>query len=291
MSDKPSPPTPTAKDSPRPFIPAWLDEAGLSQAEFRLYCHLCRRADNETGIAWPSYESIAASCHMARNTAWRTLKQLAKRGLVRSIGKKFGTSNRYQILTPIVSNEAPLTAPIVSNGERMEDCQSYQMEYSNRIKSDTPIVPDLILEGIPKKVIQGRQSKKRIYSDESIEFANWFKSTLPESMNVKNWQDTFQKAYDDLVRIDKRSPEQIREICQWARNDDYWHDKFFSPARLRRPNKDGINYYDFFSAQMKPATRPTTGGRVNIGQREYGQKPWRAGECASPTKYAHIDTD
>ena len=44
-----------------PYIPAWLDDAGLPLAEFRIYCDLCRRADNTTGEAWPSYDAMPQS--------------------------------------------------------------------------------------------------------------------------------------------------------------------------------------------------------------------------------------
>ena len=130
-------------DNSKPFIPSWLDDAGLSQAEFRLYCHLCRRADNKTGIAWPAYQSIQDACGFSHKTVWATLKMLAKRGLILKVGKPFGGSCRYLILTSIGANEIQIgDAPIVSSGESLDasnsfatgmidDCQSFPSGNSN----------------------------------------------------------------------------------------------------------------------------------------------------------------
>jgi hypothetical protein len=162
-----------------PFVPAWLDDAGLSQAEFRLYCHLCRRADNQTGIAWPSYESMQVTCTLGRATVARCLGSLVKRGLIEKAGKPFGGSCRYRILAhgaaPIVTNGEPLEncnsvttgtngPPIVSPGERLKansitastiECAPIvSPENSNRASGETPIVSPEAREGNPFKVLQ-----------------------------------------------------------------------------------------------------------------------------------------
>jgi DNA-binding MarR family transcriptional regulator len=89
------------------FIPAWLNQAGLSQADFRVYCCLAARADVKTGIAWPAAELIAKDCGMARNTVWKSLGRLEDGGFIRRNGKRFASSNRYQVLVPIGANETP----------------------------------------------------------------------------------------------------------------------------------------------------------------------------------------
>jgi len=99
-----------------PFIPSWLNQAGLSQAEFRVYCCLCSRADNVTRIAYPSAESIAKDCQMAKRTVWKAIKslELNSRLIVRT-GKKFGSSTRYKVLSSIGANSDPIEASIGAN--------------------------------------------------------------------------------------------------------------------------------------------------------------------------------
>lgn len=136
---------PVMKDLP--FIPAWLDDAGLSQAEFRLYGHLCRRADNKTGVAWPQADSIARVCGMARNTVWKALRSLEVKGFIRRAGKPFAGSNRYRILIPSIgANGTPIDAAPISANQIL---QSAQMDSHQSAQTDSR-------EGSPKKVLQGR---------------------------------------------------------------------------------------------------------------------------------------
>jgi Helix-turn-helix domain len=104
------------KENPKPFIPAWLNTAGLSQADFRTYCCLAARADIKTGIAWPQADTIAKDCFMAKNTVWKSLKSLEAAKFIRRVGKPFAGSNRYLILVPpIGANEIPVDSTIGAN--------------------------------------------------------------------------------------------------------------------------------------------------------------------------------
>ena len=70
----------TAVYAGKPFIPAWLDDLDLSPIEFRLYAHMIRRVSFD-GIAWPAHRSIAAKCHVERETVALNLERLVQRGL------------------------------------------------------------------------------------------------------------------------------------------------------------------------------------------------------------------
>ena len=248
-------------ENPKPFIPRWLNMAGLSQADFRVYCYLASRADNSTGIAWPQAPTIASDCIMAKNTVWKALRSLESMKLIRRTGKPFQGSNRYAVLTlPIGANEIPIEEPPIG-ANQIPSIGANQILQSAQMDSR---------EGTPKKVIQRRKSKREVSSD-GIQFAQWFKSTLPPTVNLKaNWQESFAKEYDDLERIDKRSPEQIMAVCQWARADSFWQAQFMSPAKLRDRNSSGIQYFDVFSAKMKAPSGPTSKTQpstVNTGRR------------------------
>lgn len=263
-----------------PFIPAWLDDAALSQAEFRLYCHLCRRAGRD-GIAWTNAETISKVCRVSRNTVWPAIENLeSKHHLIKRLGKPFGRANRYQVLVPIEPNETPIEIPSTGpNGAPIETLSIGPNE-------TPPIGPNEGRQsdqmerhkGSPKKVLQRRVSNREksnghVSSDESIQFAVWFKSSLPESINLQsNWLQSFAKTYDDLVRIDRRKPEDIRQVCQWARTDGFWKVQFMSPGKLRKRNSDGITYFDLFSERMKQPSgqtaKPAATSTANTGDRE-----------------------
>jgi len=92
----------------------------------------------------------------------------------------------------------------------------------------------------------------------------------------KNWLQSWCKSYRDLVRLDNRSPEQIREVCRWGRTDAFWSKNFRSPSKLRERDKQGTLWFDVFSERMKqPSNGPKPATTVNTGFRKpnLSQKP------------------
>ena len=74
-----------------PFIPAWLDEAGLTPAQFRVLCHVARR-----GECFDALPTFARCCRMERETVQRALKHLAALGKVTKEERKWDT-NIYRL--------------------------------------------------------------------------------------------------------------------------------------------------------------------------------------------------
>lgn len=156
----------------KPFIPAWLDDLGLSQAEFRLFCHLCRRAD-KNGIAFPSVDgrdekgdpketSIISVCGMARRTAWKTINRLIDLKLIEKLKKRnFQSSNSYRILFPTSANEAPVESPIDANEAPVVEVPTDAIEAPPIDANGTlQLTQSRPREGNPSKVLQSRESKK-----------------------------------------------------------------------------------------------------------------------------------
>jgi len=105
--------------------------------------------------------------------------------------------------------------------------------------------------------------KKESVSPEGLTFAHWFRDTLPEKTNMPDrWEKSFAQVYDDLVRLDGRDGAEIRRVCQWARNDSFWSSNFQSPAKLRKRNKDGIQYYDVFLEKAHQVKRAVQKGTI-----------------------------
>jgi DNA-binding MarR family transcriptional regulator len=247
------------KENQKPFIPSWLNMAGLSQAEFRVYCYLASRADNKTGIAWPKAETISGDCRIARNTVWKTIRRLEGINLVQRVGKPFQGSSRYRVhALPIGANDIPIDSEAIGANEIPIE------PFPIGANETPPIGANEILQSAqmdsrecnPKKDIQRRKSNKSEKSNyepsqDALEYAQWFKSTLPESLNLPaRWQASFAKEYDDMIRLDGRTGEQIRTVSLWARTDNFWQPNFMSPAKLRKRNDQGVQYFDVFAAKM-----------------------------------------
>ena len=85
--------------------------------------------------------------------------------------------------------------------------------------------------------------------DQVISFFN------PKFYKEKTWT----KCYDQLLRIDGYSEDQILDIVRQFRSDGNWWKEsgnFESLLKLRRTNREGIKYVDLFSIQIKK-TEPT----------------------------------
>ena len=80
------------------FVHSSLDDAGLTANEFRVYCHLARRA-GAAGDSFPSAQTIADVCRIHKDTVWDVLRSLERRGMV---GRKprAGMSTVYVLTTP-----------------------------------------------------------------------------------------------------------------------------------------------------------------------------------------------
>lgn len=67
------------------FVHSALDDLGLSPAQFRVYCHLARRANTGSGIegrAWPAVPEMARCCRLHEDTVRTALRWLAAHRLL-----------------------------------------------------------------------------------------------------------------------------------------------------------------------------------------------------------------
>ena len=107
---------------------------------------------------------------------------------------------------------------------------------------------------------------EKVFSADGLAFANWFNKELkpdsvkPTDADLKKWAAT----YDDLIRIDGKTKEQIANAVKWARNDDFWSKNFLSPLKLRSKNRDGVKYIDvFIERSLVPEKKETPKANID----------------------------
>jgi len=163
----------------------------------------------------------------------------SKGGIVGNLKRWKGTDNRTPNRTP---NPPDQTRPDLTRPDQTSSSDEGGGLFSDEVQF--PSKED------GHELFDYRKSNKES-SSEGVTFAVWFKSTLPETMNLKaGWQQSFAECFDELVRLDNRSPEEIRAVCQWARTDSFWRSNFMSPSKLR-DRKDGIQWFDVSTEKMK----------------------------------------
>ena len=228
----------------RPFIPSWLDDLGLSQAEFRLYCHLCRCAD-KTRIAFPSYRNMTEVCGTGKTTSRRCLESLAERGMIAKVGKPFGGSCRYRVLDSIVPPGGQMDVANSSTTGTIEAAPIVPPQDCNSPSSGTPIVPPQGQEGYPLKGIQGRVSNKEKnppapkgepegefeMNDLNLEIE---KTKIPDSLAETIWKLTpkmgrerssekqLEDALKKIPRSKKPTPEKLLAALEAWNKSETW---------------------------------------------------------------------
>ncbi len=147
--------------------------------------------------------------------------------------------------------------------ERREYLRIKQQE--NRAKKKTPRqqASTVVNNGVEKSTVSTHaeaeaetetdaESKEKKHSERGEKFAEWFKTLIPADSNLaSSWKASWAKCFDDMMRLDKRTDEQIMSVCKWARSDSFWSSNFQSPLKLRDRNKDKVQYFDVFSQKMK----------------------------------------
>jgi hypothetical protein len=79
-----------------PFVPAWLDDLSLNARQMRVLIHLWRR-----GQTYSNASTIAAVCHLNRDTVFSILADLEAAGLIRRTPRP----GRTTLIEPVPQNQ------------------------------------------------------------------------------------------------------------------------------------------------------------------------------------------
>lgn len=96
-----------------PFIPAKLDDYGLSLPCFRVYCHIARRT-GESGDCWESVPNMAAAIDLHVDTVRKSLRDLIAKGLIQAT-ERAGQSTIYNLGNPTNWHPSERTIPLRRN--------------------------------------------------------------------------------------------------------------------------------------------------------------------------------
>jgi hypothetical protein len=236
----------------RPFIPAWLDDAGLTATQFRVFSNLNRRAGID-GKCYPSAPSIATTCGIHKDTVWSCLRSLEDRGLIVRLPKKFGRSNGYLIGSPIggkggVIDEQPIggiQGPVDSHQSAESDGrQSAESKGRQSAESDGR-------KGYPSKGIQLRASNRDLFDiEEHLPFAS----------------EAFREAWGDWIQHLK---EKKKAITPTARKAQFKTLKAMGEARavIALGHSTAQSYAGVYEPKPSSGSTSKPSAPVNTGNR------------------------
>lgn len=90
-----------------PFNPIWLDDAGLSPSEFRVFLHVCRRSNGGRVTCSAEVGTMAAVCRLRVETVRAALRALEARGLVEQTPRPGRTTERRPRPLPSIRRGDP----------------------------------------------------------------------------------------------------------------------------------------------------------------------------------------
>jgi hypothetical protein len=163
-----------------------------------------------------------------------------------------GVTKRYEALQVTASNGS-----LASVTDTLHIAEA-DTDTKNTSSCPTSALPPL--DGMEVKA-QKKERPERHENPEAERFVDWFLALLAETGSAKleltaSVRYGWAEAYDRLVRLDGRTKEEIKAVCRWARNDDFWRTNFMAPPKLRE-KKHGVPYFDLLSNKMN---NPQRGG-------------------------------
>lgn len=210
----------------------WMDE-NLTWMEKCLWAEIHFLEEDDIGGCYASNEYLAKIFNSSKSAMANMISKLRNLGYL--VNVKF--NGRQRIIKTAVTYKLNQTSLI------SEPCLHREVNIDTNKGSNKDIPPKS-----PKGEEGSYKSKTKFTEDsEQMKFAKWFYETFVPKMKVSDtilndWADV----YDKLIRIDGYTKEEIVHICKTVREDDFWCNNFFSPMKLRKNNKDGIKYMEFF---------------------------------------------
>lgn len=84
----------------------------------------------------------------------------------------------------------------------------------------------------------------------------------------RKWLETLEK----LQRLDGKTEEEIYNVVKWCKNHDFWSGNFHSVVKLRRKDKDGLQFFKRFVNEMKKEKSSAKKEKNNISDESF--KRW-----------------
>jgi len=128
-------------------------------------------------------------------------------------------------------------------------------KWENRDNPKGKPIPDIVPDIVPNNCTYNSENAVAFslvdYTVEKI------LKNFPELKFSSHDRKKFAEMFVKLMRIDKRSEEEIREVIDWVtsqtekRNGFCWAEQFRSPMKLRKKNKEGVKYFDLWLSLLK----------------------------------------
>ena len=239
---------------------AWIQEC--RPAEKLILILLADHHNLETSRLNPGLSRMIERSGLSRQGVVDQLASLEKRGLL-LVERSKGAVNNYRLPVNHVDQSTTLTSqpprlPLVNLLDYHQSTTLTGPVNHVDLNRNEPEDEPEIKPG-REKAKSKRAKKPKIVpqiSERGFSFADWFRKLVPDVRLETNWRENWAKCYDELIRLDSRTPETIAKVCQWGRSDNFWSGNFLTPLKLRDKDRHGVKYFDVIFHKMKSTTSP-----------------------------------
>ncbi len=202
-----------------------MDSQELNPLEKLTYILLSGLA-NRNATCFPSDDYLSKRLNTSTATMQRVVKKLDDLGLI----------DRSHTCHP--DNKFKKRRIITVHKGFKKSLRNITSDHSGNITSDG--LGDLTSDQVVSEVYieskdNVRTDKSALPSAKASEVASFFLEKILEIKpnfrrpTIKKWEEIMDK----IIRIDKRSPEQIRSVIEWTMSNDFWRKNILSPEKLR----------------------------------------------------------
>lgn len=194
----------------------------MSNYEHRVFWLIVRKTYGYNKKSdWISQKQIVEATGILKQHISRTVKRLKEKNMIVVIDKKMAIQKDYDLW------ELPkqVTKEVTQTGYK-ELPESVTEVTQTGVKSN-------LNGGIQKKkeTIQKKFKESPAYLLSEYLFKK-IKENNPEHKkpNLTSWASHIDK----LIRLDKRTPEKIKEVINWCQSDNFWYKNILSTEKLRK---------------------------------------------------------
>ncbi len=133
-----------------------------------------------------------------------------------------------------------------------------------RNANETQVAPDKNVKNVEK---EKNKTPKLSLTEVQLGLIELLKDQItennPDYIPSADYKNTWGKDLDKMMRLDKRSPERIREVIEWCQASDFWKPNIQSFGKLRVK-------FNVLTAQMRTKGKGGSGGNPDYDKHAHG---------------------
>lgn len=218
--------TPDWMSEPFTKAQAWVDLLLLANRKTGFIRRRGIMVAVERGQVGYSVESLSSRWKWSKCKALRFLLALTTdERITRETSGNAGLSRHPKLDQSRIEKTIPKKTSVSS----LITITNYERYQSNDTENDTEKRPKTIPEQEGKEIKPFLSNSDEVRLSEFLFEKILFRNSKHKKPNLQTWA----KDVDRMIRLDRRTPEEIRAVIEWCQADTFWQNNILSAAKLR----------------------------------------------------------